>query len=176
MLETSDVLAPPQAHAVLAAAQDPEETAFVELLLRAGLRGREVLDLAVPEPPVDGALTLIAPSFRRYERTIAIAPTTARAVHAQAQAAGVRPGEPLFPGCGEIRLVQRVHGLCADADLHTDLAALRRTAISSALDDEATLLSDAQAYFGFTVDGMLPSLRPGVDVLIAGVLEQAYHS
>ncbi|MFJ5217156.1 hypothetical protein ACIP98_20840 [Streptomyces sp. NPDC088354] len=173
MLETSDVLAPQQAYAVLAAAQDPEETALVELLLRAGLRGREVLDLAAPELPVDG-VTLIAPSFRRYERTIAIAPTAARAVHAQAHAAGVQPGQPLFPGCGEIRLVQRVHGLCADAGLHTDLAALRRTAISSALDYEVALV-DAQAYFGFTVDGVLPILRPGADVRIAAVLELVYR-
>lgn len=57
--------------------------------------------------------------------------------------------------------------------LFVPLPVLRRTAISSALDYEVSL-ADAQAYFGFTVDGVLPDLRRGADVRIAEILEQAY--
>ncbi|MEU0184164.1 hypothetical protein ABZ312_23680 [Streptomyces sp. NPDC006207] len=168
---TDDLLTPEQARAVIGSATTAEETALAELALRVGLRGREVLDLVLTDDPAE-LLTVV---YRFHERRIAIAPTAARAVAAQAQAAGVGPGERLFPGMAEVQLVQLVHRLCTAAGvLFVPLPVLRRTAISSALDWEISLM-DAQAYFGFAVDGVLPDLQPGADVRIAAILDDMYR-
>jgi len=34
---------------------------------------------------------------------------------------------------------------------------------------------DAQTYFGFAVDGVLPAVRPGADVRIAAILGRIYR-
>lgn len=169
---------PPDAAArVLKEAQArPIERAVIELVLRAGLRGDEVLGLARRHfTPVVNRPKLLVISKHCPPRTIAVAPQVGEAVSALLRKSEGDLNAPIVP-LSQQALVRTARDVCRRADVDAGVHDLRKTAIRAVLNADMEITAiDVEAYFGVVLAGGVPRrVRPWRDVAVARVMAGAY--
>jgi integrase len=147
----------------------------VALLVYAGLRPKEVLELRVRDY-APGVEPRVCVGTLRHPRTIRIARAAGATVDAYLASQDTEPDEPLLLGLRDTLLVQRVRAAGREVGAGVGVHDLRRAAVGAAL---AAGLSVpwVQAYFGMATHPELHDLVPvpeDYDVRVAEALERAF--
>ncbi|MFF7411695.1 tyrosine-type recombinase/integrase [Streptomyces lydicus] len=169
------ILSGADGRAVLAATRDdPLVHASAALMLLAGLRPQEAVELRVRDYS-PGERRLCVGGARR-PRTIRIAPSAAAAVDTCLEGQDAAPGEPLLAGLQGVKVVTLFSAAMRRAGLDARVHDLRRAAMAAVLQDGAPV-QHLEAYFGIAKPPGrkdLVSVREGYDEGIATVLEAEF--
>lgn len=158
-----------------ATADDPLVHAGVALLVYAGLRPREAMELRVSDYTA-GAEPRLRVGTPRCPRTIRIAPSASAALDAYLAGQDVEGDEPLLLGLRDTLLVQRVRAAGREVGVGVGVHDLRKTAVGAALAADLPVMW-VQSYFGmFTAPEMhdLVPVPEDYDTRVADALETAF--